>query len=361
MEYYVQHLSEELAALGHEVTVFTSTNRNTPSVYTKNGVTIQTHRIMSKIYNIPIAPNLFTQLLATEKPDIIHTHQYPVYFSDTAAAACWIKKIPIIIQVHVISDAKSVISGFISELYYRSLGLRTLQIADSVVVPSVAYKYKVSKLHINLSKIKVIPYGINIKNFQGSSNSSFKAKNGYLSSKVILSVGRLNYQKGFQYLIQAMPELTKKVQNLKLIIVGEGEQLLYLVKLAKNLGVQDSVIFMGALSQTEMPSIYQACDIFVLPSLFESFGISLIEAQAAGKPVVATRTGGVPEALVESKTGFLVEPGDPKQLEVAILRLLTNEDLASAMGNEGRRFVKSKYDIRTSLDNMVELYKETVA
>ena len=116
MEYYVERLSEELAARGHEVTVFTSSNNKTQEAYTRNGVKIRTLKIMTKIYNNPISPTLFTQLMNEEKPDIIHTHQYPIFYSDTAAAVAWT---PLIVHVHVISG-KITLSGFISDKYYSS-------------------------------------------------------------------------------------------------------------------------------------------------------------------------------------------------------------------------------------------------
>ena len=94
MEYYVERLSEELAARGHDVSVFTSSNNKTQEAYTRNGVKIRTLKIMTKIYNNPISPTLLTQLMNQEKPDIIHTHQYPIFYSDTAAVVAWTRKIP---------------------------------------------------------------------------------------------------------------------------------------------------------------------------------------------------------------------------------------------------------------------------
>jgi glycosyltransferase involved in cell wall biosynthesis len=177
---------------------------------------------------------------------------------------------------------------------------------------------------------------------------------------VILSVGRLNYQKGFQYLIDAMPSILKQVPNAKLVIVGEGEQLAYLKQLSKLREVGESVVFTGALGQAEIPNAYAACDVFVLPSLFESFGISLIEAQAAGKPVIGTRTGGVPEALVEGETGILVEPGSIKELEKAIIQVLSCKGLELEMGEKGEKFVEEHYSIQRTVGNVVNAYEKII-
>lgn len=361
MEFYVQRLSEELVARGHEVTVFTSSNTANPSVAKVNGVRVFSLKQMTKVYNVPIVPSLFGTIIQEEKPDIIHTHQYPVFFSDVAAATSWLRNIPLLLHVHVVSEAKSTLSGFISDIYYSTLGLRTLQTADTVVVPSLAYKTKLLKMHVKPEKIQVIPYGIDTKKFQNNiKGEAFKTRYNCHGSKVILSVGRLNYQKGFQYLIKAMPAVLKQIPNVKLIIVGEGEQLSYLRQLSKSFGVSESVIFTGAIDQAEIPNTYSAADVFVLPSLFESFGIALIEAQAAGKPVIGTRTGGAQEALVDGDTGFLVEPGDPKQLEAAIVRVLSDYNWAHKMGEKGKKFVEARFGIQTIVSSVTELYEKLV-
>jgi glycosyltransferase involved in cell wall biosynthesis len=359
MEYYVQHLSEELASRGHEVTVFTTSNEPTPSIVTTNGVKIYSLKKMVNIYNIPIVPTLFWELVSKEKPDVVHTHQYPVFFSDVAAAASWLKHTPLLLQVHIVSDAKSPLSGFISDMYYTTLGLKTLRTADTVIVPSLAYRTKLIGMHVNPKQLQVIPYGIDTKRFSGALKSEeFRVKYNCQGSKVILSVGRLNYQKGFQYLIAAMPAIIKQIPNAKLMIVGIGEELTYLKNLTKSLNLNKSVIFTGRISQTEIPTAYAASDLFVLPSLFEAFGISLIEAQAAGKPVICTRTGGTPEAIIDGETGFLIEPKNPKQLEKTIVRVLSDDALSRRMGAKGRAFVEERFDNKKVIYKIINAYEK---
>lgn len=361
MEYYVERLSEELAARGHDVTVFTSSNNGTQETYTRNKVKIRTLKIMTKIYNNPISPTLFTQLMTEEKPDIIHAHQYPIFYSDTAATVAWTRKIPLIVHVHVVSDAKSPLSGFISDTYYSTIGLRTLRTAKAVIVPSKAYRTKISQMLVKLDKLKVIPYGIDIKKFKNRINiEEFRIKFGLQDSKVILSTGRLNYQKGFHYLIKAFSNIKKQVSNVKLVIVGEGEQLNYLKQLSKSLKLDNSIIFTSVLDQKEIPKAYAACDVFVLPSLFESFGISLIEAQAAGKPVIGTNVGGVPETFIPNETGMLINPGDVKQIEVETTRLLSDITLANQMGKKGSKFVEVTFSMQNNLSHILRIYNDYV-
>jgi glycosyltransferase involved in cell wall biosynthesis len=356
MEYYVQHISQGLVARGHEVTVFTS-SPSQQQIIQKNHMTIYRLKINAKAYNVPIVSSLFWKLLEIEKPDIVHTHQYPVYFSDMATLYAKLRHIPLLLHVHVVSEAKSPLSGCISDLYYSSLGLCTLLASDCVIAPTKAYKTKLTEMHVSANKIQVLPYGIDLRKFQNIDGAIFREKYGCTCSTLLLSVGRLNYQKGFQYLIYALPEIIKEIPDVKLVIVGEGEQLPYLKFLAQKLGVDKFVIFTGAIPQVEIPIAYAACDLFVLPSLFESFGISLIEAQAAGKPVVSTRTGGTPEALLDGKTGLLVDVANPKHLGLAIIHILADRNLAVSMGREGHNFVKERYNVVQSISKMISLYE----
>jgi len=361
MEFYVQRLSEELAARGHEVIVFTSSKAGFPYYDKVNGVKICRLKTLTKVYNVPIAPSLFWKLLQEKKPDIVHAHQYPVFFSDVSAAMSKLRRMVLLLHVHVISEPKSAFSSFISEMYYRTLGRLTFKTAPGVITPSFAYKSKLFEMGVEPEKIRVIPYGIDLSRFHFKNDGeAFRKRYNCDGSSVILSVGRLNYQKGFQYLLKAMPIVLQQIPDAKLVIVGDGEQFTYLNELSQSLGLGNSVIFTGGIPPMDIPDAYAAADVFVLPSMFESFGIALIEAQAAGKPVVGTRVGGAPEALRENETGFLVGPRDSEQLGEAIIRVLSNEELAREMGENGKKFVEAQFDIRNIVDKVTDIYEELI-
>lgn len=361
MEIFVQRLSEGLVNRGHDVTVFTTSNDKIESILKVNKVRVISLKKMSHFYNVPIVPSLFWRLFREEKPDIINAHQYPIFFSDTSAWISLLRNIPFVLWVHVVSDPKSPLSGLISDTYYSTIGKFPFEMAKSIISPTIAYKQKLMSLGVRSNKIKVIHYGIDFNKFNCAKKSkTFISRYGCEKSRLILSVGRLNYQKGFSYLINAMPAILKKIPDVKLMIIGEGEQFAALKYLIESLGLNKSVIFTGALSQKEMALAYASTDVFVLPSLFESFGISIVEAQAAGKPVIGTRTGGLPEALIENKTGLLVEPRDSKQLEVAILKVLLNPELNKELGKEGQTFVKLQYSMQSTLDDVISTYSKII-
>lgn len=358
MEFYVEYLSTKLAEKGHEVKVFTSSDKNYSYNEVINGVEVCRVRVSTKFYNVPIANSLLKTLLNEEKPDVIDAHQYPVYFSDVSALVSSFRKIPMFLHVHVVPDPKSVFSAFVLKFYYRFIERFTLQASRCIIAPSQAYKLMLKSMGVNPERIVVVPYGVDLRRFNpAESGEAFRKRFNFEGSKVILTVGRLNYQKGFQFLIKAMPQILRKVPNAKLVIVGEGELLANLQSISNSLGLTGNVIFTGALSQSSISNAYAAADVFVLPSLFESLGISLLEAQAMGKPVVGTRVGGLPEALDEAKSGILVKAKKPSELARATIKLLLNQDLANSMGQCGRKFVEKHYDLGKSVDRVLGLYE----
>ena len=143
--------------------------------------------------------------------------------------------------------------------------------------------------------------------------------------------------------IRALPILCGTIPDLSYVIVGDGPFRDQLESLALSLGVRNRVVFLGQVSDEDLPDMYALADVFVMPSReclsendVEGFGMVFLEANACGKPAVGGRSGGIPEALVDGVTGFLVDPHDPKGVAAALIRLLTSKDLAESFGKHGR-------------------------
>lgn len=152
---------------------------------------------------------------------------------------------------------------------------------------------------------------------------------------VVGSVGRFEPVKGYDTLLRAAALLRAHQPKVQFLLAGEGEEEPRLKRLAEALGVEDRVVFLGW--QEDIPEILSALDLFVLPSRNEGMGRALVQAMAMGKPIVATRVGGVPEVLGEGEAGLLVPPDDPVQLSQAIEQLLTDTELARQLGEAGER------------------------
>ncbi len=138
-------------------------------------------------------------------------------------------------------------------------------------------------------------------------------------------VARLDLQKGFEYLLRAARELRATFPGLKFVIVGEGPDRNEIEDMIQRLGLQSTVVLAG--QHSDMPGVYAAMDVFVLPSLNEGLPMTILEAMAASRPVIASRVGAIPKVIKDGETGLLVDPGDTDGLRNALARLLTDSDL----------------------------------
>ena len=170
------------------------------------------------------------------------------------------------------------------------------------------------------------------------------------AGQVILSVGNLVPRKGHDVVIKALPRLLTRTPNLAYLIAGEGTYRAVLEELARALGVREHVLFLGRVSDELLPAIYGISDVFAMPSRqeldgcdVEGFGLVFLEASACAKPIVAGRSGGIADAVVDGVTGLLVDPADPEDVARAIGQLLSSQDLATRMGQRGRSRVEREY------------------
>jgi phosphatidyl-myo-inositol dimannoside synthase len=185
---------------------------------------------------------------------------------------------------------------------------------------------------------------------------------GVSGRPTLLTVARIvkaNRYKGHDVVLRALAKVVSSVPGVAYVIVGEGDDLDYLGRLAREYGVADNVIFAGRVSDEELPLLYNACDVFVMCSradrtrrgiLAEGFGLALLEASACGKPVIAGRSGGVPDAVQDGITGLLVNPVDSDEVAAAIVKVLREPWLARVMGENGRKWVESEMNWTRAAD-----------
>jgi glycosyltransferase involved in cell wall biosynthesis len=142
-------------------------------------------------------------------------------------------------------------------------------------------------------------------------------------------------------------------------LIGDGPEAGSLAALSRQLGLQEAVRFLG--TRSDIPQLLSLLDVVALPSLEEGFPNVVLEAMAAGKPVVATRVGGTPEAVIHRETGLLVPPKDPRALADAILEVLDDPQRANAMGQAGRERVRKAFDLSRMVQEIEALYEELIA
>ncbi|MEE8571749.1 MAG: glycosyltransferase, partial [Gemmatimonadota bacterium] len=173
---------------------------------------------------------------------------------------------------------------------------------------------------------------------------------------VIGVVAYLRPDKGHQVLLRAMPEIVRQHPDCVLLVVGDGSQRSALESMTTAHSIEASVRFLGA--REDIPDVLSALDVFCLPSVRnEGVPHSVLQAGAAGLPVVATAVGGIPEAVIDGKTGIVVPPGDPHSLAEALVALLADPESRDRMGHAGRRHVKDVFSLREMLDRTESAYE----
>ncbi|MEW6410247.1 MAG: glycosyltransferase family 4 protein [Nitrospirota bacterium] len=324
--------------------------------------------------------NIYT-LIRREKPDIIHTHTAKAGALGRLAAFLYtlelrFKKLfksnyagnpppPIIIHTfhgHVLSGYFRRFKSLIFIYTEKVLAL----LSTKVITLSDRLKKELIDMNIgNSRKIEVIPLGLELEGFFSASSKSsgykgkFKDSLGIsMEAPLVGIIGRLVPIKGHRYFIEsAKMVLSSKGQgarDVKFVIIGDGELRKELEDYTRELGIGDSVIFTGFRS--DLHEIYSDLDIVVLSSLNEGTPVSVIEAMAAGKPVIATEVGGVPDLIKNNRTGIIIPPCDSRAIADAIVRLLKDKELREFLGNNAQREVYPKYSVDNLVANINSLY-----
>jgi len=232
--------------------------------------------------------------------------------------------------------------------FYQAICVRWLRFCDRIVANSRYTAFLVTQKRVKQEIISVIPPGVQAESFTGPANvDAIKKEFGLQGKQTILFVGRLAKRKGVREFIEnSFTKIVKKIPNVCFVVVGDNpseslthhDDMFGQIKPALfTTGLLNHVQLRGALDDDEVIQLYQACDVVVLPALVstddtEGFGIVLLEAAAAGKPAVATRVGGIPDAVEDGKSGILVDPGDYERLSQTLIDLLSNETARSTMG-----------------------------
>jgi len=351
---HVFGLANELARRGNEVIVYTKRRaRGTASNWsTTSGVEVR--RLAPSIpLNFPVIPPSRDQLseeFEKEDFDIVHSHHA---FTPTPLLALYQAQsagIPSVLTNHSIPSRgyQGALGDLLSSALYP---LRQyLNMADHIVAVSQAAADFISLL-VDYVPISVIPNGVDCEFFRPRDEAK-------RTGKRVLFVSRLVNRKGPHVLIRAFKNVLGVIPDAELTMVGVGYLRSPLQMMAYDLGIGDSVKFLGDVPPDELATTYSHSDVFVLPSLHaESFGMVLLEAMASEVPVIASRTGGVPEVVTDRKEGVLVKPGDEDELSAALVRALEDEGERKRMGREGRRKALEKYDWKVIGARTEQLYE----
>jgi len=247
---------------------------------------------------------------------------------------------------------------FMKNKVMKGIQKHSLSCADEVIVISKAVgQYLKETTKINENKLKTIYYGYTRKTDRLEVSENIKEKYNITKNELIIGmIGRYCQQKGHRYLIESFKKILKEVPEARLFIAGHGnnEYKKEIIELAKNLGVSEKIIFEGY--RDDVINLMNQFDVFVLPSLWEGFGLVFLEAMSVAKPIVATDVGPISEVVINGETGYLVEPKNFDVLAEKIIILLKDIELRNKMGLSGKERLEKQFTIEKMISETEKVY-----
>lgn len=366
MEVSIESFRKNLEKLGHRVFVFAPYYNGyiekNPRIFRFLAWKISKER---EVYlPFPLFPKncTFKEILST-KFDIVHAHS-PFTMGLFAKYISLNQKIPFV-YTHHIQYAEYSKLYFKTNLFFpffaKTWSKHFSDLADLVIAPSLKIK-KLLKSYGVKRNIVVLPTGIDTKMFRKANKKrELRNKLGISSkTKILLFVARMEIEKNPLFLIKTFKEILKKRKNIVLLMIGEGGYLKKLKQETKKMKLDKGVIFLGKIKHEEIPFYYQGSDIFVFSSLTETQGITILEAEACGLPVVALYDEIFLKEIKNNKNGFLVKKRDPKVFARYILRILENKYLYKKFSNASCKIAKS-FSEKKQTKKLLDLYSKLIS
>ena len=318
----------------------------------KNRLTI--YELNKKEGNSPFLPFRLAKLIKKEGVDIIHSNNWGTFVESVIAK--WISRAPVVIHAqHGLemndSEATSKLKRYKRNIIRHVFSYLTDTIA---VVSCATQEFVTDGWKAPKEKVKLIYNGVDLNVFNNLlvlKDTKYSELSISKNDLIIGSVGRLMRVKNYPCLIRAFKILSQEFNHVKLLLIGEGPDMLEIKSLIEKLDLTNKIKLLG--NRNDIRDILTVMDIFVLPSISEGISLSILEAMASHVPVVTTNVGGNPEIIENGKNGILVGPDNADELANAIRTLIVNPDKRKELGNSGRKIVEEKF----ALDRMVEDYE----
>ena len=359
LSYYYTQLGITLKNVGNKIILVSSNKQEEPNLFDKiKKAKIPHYKLSSldtlKIKTLIVEAKKLGKILDTEKIDIIHgngIHHLIYAFLASKIFSNRRKPKKIIVTLH------SYLHGTPLEkltLLIESILINLL--ADKAIPVSKSFTKKLIHYGVNPKKIQTIYNGVTLKTFQNINNFILPIKPS--SSLLIAYSATHEPRKGHIYLIQAFSIVLKEFPNAKLVLTGKGPLTKNLKHLAKKLKIEKNIIFTGQIPYKDLYNLLHNINIFVFPSLAEICPIAVLEAMAAGKPIVATNVGGIPEIVKQNINGILVQPKNPEKLASAIIEIAKNPKKAEIMGQKSRKIVEENFNLTKIVENITNCYRK---
>jgi len=353
VENVILDLCTHLISNGHQVCVFTLNIPKTKQTETFNAIKIvRVNAIeLTKLSGLQSAISFsawfkLKKTIVDFKPDIIHSHHQ--FFFTTLLAMLLKKKFKImtVTTLHLGSiDIITGVKGYLIKLIEKIMFKKINDNSDLVIAGSKNLKQHGVEMGIDKSKCVIIPNAVDLSFFKMPRSYSTNPRN-------VIFIGRLISTKGPQILIEAAKLVIEQISDVKFLIVGDGPLRTRLEEFVKKNNLSNNIVFLGRVD--DIRTTMKDGDVYVRPSITDGMPYGILEAMAAGLPVIATNIAGTPDIIIHGKTGHLIKCGDAKKLASAILDLLENPNYMENLAKNGLKFVTSKYgwqDVYKSYEN----------
>ncbi len=363
-ETHVREVAREQARRGHDVTVATSAHPDAPSldaetIREEDGATYRVKRFATRPpfkgeYLLPpwLPMRGLEEWLIAQAPDLYHAHSYRFHTIEAAAAASRATGIPLVVTAHGFYPPENALVRAARWKYDTLRGRRALAQASRLVAVTEHEVAHYEDLGVDPARVDVVPNGIPESAFLPGDGPGFRKAHQIDGGPVVVFLARLAHDKGVDDLVAAAPAILALHPQATVAFCGrDAGARAGAEALARHLGVSDRVRFLGGVADPR--DAYAACDVFVLPSHYEAFGIVLLEAMAQGKPVVATTEGGMPEVVGDA--GIIAPARNPTRLGLAIADLLKDPAAMGAYAERG--LVRARAHLwPTVVDRLMETY-----
>ena len=347
---HVEGLSQALAKVGNEVHVITLDFPNTAPYEYLDGYHI--HRVPVEVPSptfhtwVLLFNNAFERKIGDisrkfGKPDIIHSHDWLTV--PAGIASKHLLRTPMVMTFHSTERMRSSGSTAPESVMVHSLEWWGAFESTYVITVSKFMKsHVVPTFNLPSNKVRTIYNAIDLSKFDQSIDKGDVRKRWGVGvdEKLVTTVGRLTWQKGFDNLIKAFPTVLKEKPNSRLMIIGDGYMRLELENLTHTLGIRDKVIFTGFVNDTELLADMKAADLMVIPSRFEPFGMVALEGMASGVPVVVSGIEGLSEIVEQGVDGLYVNQNDVNDISQVVIKALSDDSLRERLASNAKERVK---------------------
>jgi glycosyltransferase involved in cell wall biosynthesis len=354
---YAFELSLQLVKLGIEAVVITHAHPGQPEEEEIAGVKIK--RVKGLVLKDPhcaASPLLFHrchEYILDGEFDVVHGLDIYSSMAQMVIRFAHRHRIPCVITCHTVMDSSFLI------FLQRPMGLALRRVDRLIAVSRAASRFS-HLLGFPEKRITVVPGGVDLSCFNGKIDASLMRKElGIGDEPLVVTASRLIKRKNPGLLISAFAKVLKVVPDAKLVIAGSGREKDNLSRQIRGLNITNSVFMVGGLAKEKVAQLLAAADVFALPSKVESFGLSLLEASAAGVPVVCSNSGGVPEVFQDGFNALLYPPGDDNAMAKAIICLIQDGELAKMISANAVE-TASRFTWEMAAERTLRVYEEVV-